>query len=268
MTRRTFFKRSLLASPVVLGAGALGYSRYIERHDVEVVDVEMNLGLPRPLTIALLGDIHFDPLFETEYLEDVIARVNLLSPDLILYTGDFVSDSTERIEDLMAILAKGTARSGSFTVLGNHEHSVDADQVEAKMTDVGVSVLRNRSVQLPGCDHWYLTGLESYWSGRPNTRSIESTSQLSRHIVLAHEPDSFDLLTDGRIALQLSGHSHGGQVRIPFGGAIQLPSWGKKYTIGQYEESGRRLYVNRGIGTVVRHFRFNCRPEITHLRLT
>jgi predicted MPP superfamily phosphohydrolase len=268
MNRRTFIKRSLFASPFAVGAGVLGYSRYVERHDFEVVEVDIELGLPHPLNIVVLGDIHFDPLFETEYLEEVIARVNQLSPDLILYTGDFVSDSTERIDDLMAILSKGKAAHGSYAALGNHEHWVDADRVETKLTDAGISVLRNRSVRLAGCDDWYLTGIESYWAGQPSTKSIEDTSQLARHIVLAHEPDSFDPLTDSRIALQLSGHSHGGQIRVPFGGALHLPSWGRKYSIGPYEQSGRRLYVNRGIGTVVRHFRFNCRPEITHLRLT
>jgi predicted MPP superfamily phosphohydrolase len=268
MNRRTFIKRSLMAAPFALGAGVLGYSRYMERHDVEVVDLEMQMGLPRPLNIAVLGDIHFDPLFETEYLENVIARVNQLSPDLILYTGDLISASTERIDDLMAILSKGKSSHGSYAALGNHEHWVDADKVETELENSGITVLRNRSVSLPGCDDWYLTGLESHWSGWPNMQSIVNTSQLARHIVLAHEPDSFDVLTDSRIALQLSGHSHGGQVRVPFGGAIHLPTWGKKYSIGQYEQGGRWLYVNRGIGTVVHHFRFNCRPEITHLWLT
>jgi predicted MPP superfamily phosphohydrolase len=85
---------------------------------------------------------------------------------------------------------------------------------------------------------------------------------------MAHEPDSFDLLTDARIALQLSGHTHGGQVRLPLVGAVCLPSWGKKYEAGLYTRGDQRLYVNRGIGTVKRHFRFNCRPEITLLTLT
>jgi predicted MPP superfamily phosphohydrolase len=86
--------------------------------------------------------------------------------------------------------------------------------------------------------------------------------------MLVHEPDSFDLLTDRRIAVQLSGHTHGGQVCLPLVGAIQLPSWGKKYPAGLYEREGRKLYVNRGIGTVEEHYRMNCRPEITFLKLT
>jgi predicted MPP superfamily phosphohydrolase len=267
MTRRTFFKRTLVASPFLMG-GTAGYSRYIERHDVEVVDVEIELGLPQPLTAAVLSDIHFDPLYETDYLEDLIAKVNESSPDIVLYCGDFISNSTRRIDELFAILSKVNAPAGSFGILGNHEHWIGADAVTDAFESSGITILRNQSVPLPDRDGWYLTGLESHWTGRPDTQSIKNTSSTARHIVLAHEPDSFDVLTDSRIALQLSGHTHGGQIRVPFHGAIQLPSWGKKYQCGLFESGGRRLYVNRGIGTVGRHFRLNCRPEITELRLT
>lgn len=136
------------------------------------------------------------------------------------------------------------------------------------MASSGISVLRNRSVPLPGQENWYLTGLESYWSGKPDAACITGTLPHSRHLVLVHEPDAFDLLTDPRIALQLSGHTHGGQVCLPWVGAVCLPSWGKKYPAGLYTRGDRRLYVNRGIGTVDDHFRLNCRPEITLLTLT
>ena len=195
MNRRTFVKRSLVAGAVGLGAGT-GYGRFIERHAVEVVPLEIELGLPEPLTVAVLGDIHFDPLYETDYLEDVVARTNRLSPDLILYTGDFLSRSADRLADLLAVLRKARTAAGSFAVLGNHDHRVGADQVTDAFTSSGIPVLRNRSVPLPGRKDWYLTGLESYWSGAPSTASLASTPPHSRHILLVHEPDSFDLLTD------------------------------------------------------------------------
>lgn len=267
MTRRTFVRRSLLAAPVALGAGA-AYGRYVERHAVEVVELEVPVGLTEPLTAALLGDFHFDPLYETDYLSDVVARTSALAPDLVLFAGDFVSDSAERVAELADILARTEAKAGRFAVLGNHDHWVAPGRVEAVLAAAGISVLRNRSVPLPGRPGWFLTGLESFWGGTPSLTPITETPADARHILLVHEPDSFDLLTDPRIALQLSGHSHGGQVRVPFGGAVCLPSWGKKYPAGLYERGGRRLYVNRGIGTVKRHFRINCRPEITLLRLT
>lgn len=267
MNRRTFVRRSLVAGAVGLGAGA-GYARFVERHAVEVVPVGLELGLPEPLTAAVLGDIHFDPLFEVDYLEDVVARTNRLAPDLVLYTGDFLSRSADRLPDLLAVLRKARAGAGRFAVLGNHDHWVGADPVAAAFAAAGIPVLRNQSVPLSGRKDWYVTGLESYWSGAPNTTSLAATPPHARHILLVHEPDSFDLLTDPRIALQVSGHTHGGQVRVPGVGAVCLPSWGKKYQAGLYSRGDRKLYVNRGIGTVDRHVRLNCRPEITLLKLT
>jgi predicted MPP superfamily phosphohydrolase len=267
MNRRAFVKRSVLAAPVAIAAGA-GYGRCIERQALEVVRLEVSVGIGGPLTVALLSDIHFDPLFETDYLEQVVARTNQLAPDLLLYAGDFVSRSADRLADLGDILRQGKARMGCFAILGNHDHWVGADQVEAALTSAGITVLRNRSVPLPGRANWYLTGLESYWAGAPSTASLMATPAAARHLMLVHEPDSFDLLNDSRIALQLSGHTHGGQVRLPFAGAIVLPSWGKNYQAGLYTQADRRLYVNRGIGTVGKHYRVNCRPEITLLTLT
>lgn len=267
MNRRAFVKRALVAPPLLLGAG-LGYARYEERHAVQVVPVDIALGLPHPLQVALLSDIHFDPLFETEYLESVVARTNALSPDLILFTGDFVSDEAARLSDLADILAKTTAPLGRFAILGNHDHTVAPQLVGSALELAGITLLRNRTVPIPGMELWHLTGLESFWRGRPDPTCITRTRAETRHIVLAHEPDSFDRLGDSRIALQLSGHTHGGQIRMPYWGAIQLPSWGKKYQAGLYEHDDRKLYVNKGIGTVVHHYRFNCPPEITLLRLS
>jgi predicted MPP superfamily phosphohydrolase len=228
MNRRTFAKRSLVTAAVGLGAGA-GYGRFVERHAVEVVPVPLALGLPRPLTVAVLGDLHFDPLYESDYLEEVVARTNRLSPDLVLYTGDFLSRAADRLDELVAVLGRTRAGAGCFAVLGNHDHGVGADRVACALGASGIPVLRNRSVPIPALQDWYLTGLESFWNGKPNVASLASTPTRSRHLLLVHEPDSFDLLTDGRIALQVSGHTHGGQVRVPLVGALCLPSWGKKY---------------------------------------
>ncbi|HEX3147812.1 MAG TPA: metallophosphoesterase [Gemmataceae bacterium] len=271
MNRRQFVRRSILSSPFVLG-GTMGYARYIERHAVEVVEQELNLGLESPLTVALLGDFHFDPLFEVDYIETVVAKVNATNPDLILLGGDYVSHSANRLQALVDVLATAKARLGTFGILGNHEfwmanHATGADAIANVLDKAGIRILRNESVPIPGVPDCYLTGFESFWSGNPNSKSLEATPTHARHLVLAHEPDSFDKLTDPRIVLQMSGHTHGGQIRVPFAGAIILPTWGKKYEAGLYERGTQRLYVNRGIGTVGQHYRLNCRPEITLFRL-
>jgi predicted MPP superfamily phosphohydrolase len=267
MNRRRFLKYSLYASPFAV-LGSMGYGHYLERHDIEVVASELNVGLGAPVTLAFLSDIHFDPLFEEDYLTRVIALTSELQPDYVLFGGDYVSHSAKRIVDLATILGKAQATQGVFAILGNHDHWLGEDTVTQALTDSGITVLCNQSIPIANHAGWYLTGLESHWGGKPNTRSIEKTPSTAKHIMLAHEPDTFDTLTDSRIALQLSGHTHGGQIRVPFGGAIQLPTLGKKYSAGLFEQAERKLYVTRGIGTVNKHFRVNCRPEITLLKLT
>jgi uncharacterized protein len=194
------------------------------------------IGLGTPLQVVVLGDLHFDPWFELDYLDRVVAIVNALQPEIVLHTGDFVSHSASRLMDLRRTL--------------------------------GIEVLRNRTVPHVDRDAWCLTGLESVWAGRPDPAVIAATPRTTRHIVLAHEPDVVDGLDDPRIALQLSGHTHGGQVRVPGYGAVSLPRWGKRYQMGPYRVGGRMLYVHRGLGTVDDHVRLDCRPEITRLTLT
>jgi predicted MPP superfamily phosphohydrolase len=267
MNRRTFFRRALCGTPFA-ALGTAGYSRFVERHAVQVVPVDVALGIGEPLTVAFLSDFHFDPLYETDYLEHVVAETTAARPDLVLFGGDFVSNTTDRLPELIDILGKTEAPSGKFTVLGNHDHWIAPDEIAEHLMAAKIRVLRSETVALPDRPGWFLTGIESFWAGRPNTRSLEATPTDSRHLVLVHEPDSFDRLTDPRIAIQISGHTHGGQIRPPGVGALQLPRWGQRYDAGLFEVDGRRLYVNRGIGTVGHHYRLNCRPEITLFRLT
>jgi predicted MPP superfamily phosphohydrolase len=129
-------------------------------------------------------------------------------------------------------------------------------------------MLCNETLPLPGFDGFYLTGLDSYWAGTPDPSILARTPSDSRHIVLVHEPDSFLTLTDPRIKIQLSGHTHGGQVRLPLMGAVVLPKFGHHFQTGLYRHDGRTLYVNRGIGTLAPHVRVNCKPEITVFELS
>jgi uncharacterized protein len=267
MTRRSLLVRAGLPAAAILG-GAVTYARYWERLDVEVVSVTLDIGLGSPLDVVVLGDVHFDPWFELDYLERVIGMVNALRPAIVIHTGDFVSHAASRLGELRRALARLAPRRAHLAILGNHDQWVDADGVSAALSGAGIEVLRNRSVPLVDRDGWRLTGLESVWAGRPDSGVIAATPPDTRHIVLAHEPDVADGLADPRVALQLSGHTHGGQVRVPGYGAISLPRWGKRYQMGTYRLGRRLLYVHRGLGTVDDHVRLNCRPEITRLTLT
>jgi predicted MPP superfamily phosphohydrolase len=172
------------------------------------------------------------------------------------------------MHDLASLLARGTARLGSYATLGNHDHWAGAAAVSNALEDHGIHVLRNASIPLPGQDNVYLSSLDSYWAGRPDPSILARTPADSRHILLVHEPDPFATLNDARIKLQISGHTHGGQIRAPLIGALHLPKWGNLYQEGLYARDERYLYVNRGIGTIGPHIRFRCPPEITVFELS
>lgn len=265
--RRTFLLGGL--STAILAAGSSGaYGSLWERHAVVVQRVPLALGLARPLRVVQISDLHFDPLYETGYLERVMARAQSLQPDLVCFTGDFASHVATRFADLGRIVEPLRGGLGTFAVLGNHDHWTGSRQIRRVLNRSGIHVLMNEDVPLPGLPGWHLAGIDSYWGGRPNAAFLARAAADARFILLVHEPDPFNELADPRIRLQLSGHTHGGQVRAPFVGALRLPKWGKLYDAGLFRRGERHLYVNRGIGTVGPALRFNCPPEIILLELT
>jgi predicted MPP superfamily phosphohydrolase len=135
----------------------------------------------------------------------------------------------------------------------------------------GITLLHNHGVPISaGGGTLYLAGVDDVWAGRPDPkRALEGNGRGHPTLLLAHEPDYADKVSaDPRIKLQLSGHTHGGQVRIPMIGALRLPSWGRKYQEGLYRVKDMHVYTTRGIGLVGVPFRVNCPPEITLLTLT
>lgn len=268
MIRRRAFLRNLVGF-TVLGAGGTGaYANVLERHMVEIRRVPLNLGLGRPLRIAALGDIHFDPLFETDYLGEVMTLVAAQNPDLVCYLGDYVSRGTERFVEFADLTRIPRPTFGSFAILGNHDMWGHAGVITSLLENSGIRVLRNANIPLPGVGGWHLAGLDSFWAGRPLPKTALAAASDAKFILMVHEPDPFKTIGDTRVKLQLSGHTHGGQVRAPVFGALRLPRWGKDYDEGLFRDGDRHLYVNRGIGTVDLPLRFNCPPEITILELT
>ena len=268
MNRRTFLKAAATTT-IVAAAGASVFAYSEDTHNIETVTVPLALGLGKPMRIVTIGDIHFDPLFQEAYLAHALAQVNALNPDIILYTGDFITRHANRMDDLSDLLALARARLGSFAVPGNHEHWTGIEYITHSLEwRAGIRVLRNETIPLPGCETFYLTGIDSFWSGTPDLTTFSRAPEHVSHIVLVHEPDSFLQLNDPRIKLQISGHTHGGQVRLPLYGAIILPQYGKTFETGLFERNGRHLYVNRGLGTLLPYVRMNCRPEITVFELS
>jgi hypothetical protein len=263
-------------------AGLAIYSAGIERHWVEVLRHEVHLpGLAagfNGLRIAQLSDIHMDEYTEPIFLRHVIDRINRMEPDVVLLTGDFVSNGLATTAFSIgaawqcANILTGLSCKQVYAVLGNHDVSVDAKQVTAALRANGVTVLTNAClpIEREGGRLW-LAGVDDPVMGMPDPEKAipDAIRNVANEpvILMCHAPDYVDDLlmrpVGKAIDLMLSGHTHGGQVRLPLVGALQLPDLGRKYVEGWFRPGGVQLYVNRGIGTVGLPFRFDCPPEIT-----
>jgi uncharacterized protein len=272
---RGIYRRVLLGAALgVLLLGGLVYVRKVEPEDVEVVPV--SLVLPRldavfeGYRIAQISDIHADGWMTPGRVLSLVNLVNAEAPDLVAITGDFATYSRFRslirhASRLIAPLRRLQATDGVVAVLGNHDHKTDARTVRRVLAASGVIELHNAVLTLRrGGESLYLCGVDDLKEGTPRLdRALEGLSEEGAAVLLAHEPDFADeSAATGRFDLQLSGHSHGGQVGVPLLRYPFLPKLSRKYPTGLYRVGDMFLYTNRGLGAHPR-FRFNCRPEIT-----
>jgi predicted MPP superfamily phosphohydrolase len=283
LTRRSFL--TLAASSV---GGLALYSGEIARHDLKIEEHTIQLPrLPdsfRGMRIAQISDIHYFEWTESSYLRQVVDRVNNLKPDLVVLTGDFVTYGPVRwpSEDAhkrfalrhmpeCASILSGIRCPLRYATLGNHDMMVGGRYVYGDLINQGLPVLRNRAVALErNGQRLWLIGLGSACARDVDTeRAFPDSAVRDREatIVLAHEPDILPQIAKLDADLMLSGHTHGGQVCLPFLPPAFLPQYGKKYVRGWFRSGSTQLYVNRGIGTIGVPFRVNCPPEITLLTL-
>ena len=283
LTRRRFLLGAggLLAG---LGGGA-AYARYVEPYWPTWQRLTMDLpGLGAGLVgarLVQLSDLHVAPVMPMDYLRRHLGHVVASGPDLIVLTGDYVTRAIVRDADaLRELLAELRAPLGVFAVLGNHDYGVHEprrgpvvgswpNHVARIVADAGVTVLRNEVCRIErGGAALQLVGLDDLWSGRCDPQAaFASVNQDEPCIALAHNPDTFPLLRDRPCRWVLSGHTHGGQVRVPLLGPVVLPVRDKTHDAGLFAVGSQRLYVNRGLGYLL-PVRFNCRPEITEFTLT
>ncbi|MDX1520310.1 MAG: metallophosphoesterase [Anaerolineae bacterium] len=220
--------------------------------------------------IVHLSDLHLHPFTELSFIEKAIGMVNDLNPDLVAITGDFVSQEAETIFELAPVVARLNPKYGIFSCLGNHEVRTGPDIVTAGLAEVGIPVFANQGRTITvGKAAIYIAGLDDAWLGRPDLRTtLADAPPEAPTILMVHEPDAADRVSlDGRVTLQLSGHSHGGQVRLPGLGALALPPMARKYDQGLYNVNDMWLYTTRGVGVTGLPIRLNCRPEITEITL-
>ncbi len=165
--------------------------------------------------IVQLSDLHLFPFTTLAFIRQALETAQALEPDLIVLTGDFVTHEASAIDEMKAALGRLNARDGVYATLGNHDHWSNPNVVRAGLRNAGVHVLHNQSVPIGGDAAW-LTGLDDGWVGRADfAAALEQAPGNSPIILLMHEPDMIDVYAQNpRIALQLSGHTHGGQVRL------------------------------------------------------
>lgn len=284
ISRRGFLR--LFGGAAAAGLGLFTYAFAIEPR-YRLVTSAYRFTPPRwrktekPLRIAALADLHAcDPWMPLARIEEIVRVTNALKPDLIVLLGDYVSAIHRfrtreiAIEDWAAVLSKLDAPLGKFAVLGNHDWWENPEGVRQGLERNGIPVLENSARKLKaanGVEFW-LAGLGdqlAHGNARAGYRGIDDLPKTLRAIsddapaiLLAHEPDIFPKVPD-RISLTLCGHTHGGQVRIPFVGAPVVPSrYGQRYAYGHIVEEGRHLLVSAGLGCTFLPVRFGAPPEI------
>lgn len=238
----------------------------------EFVDIPI-ANLPHDLrgfTIVQLTDLHLRPFTQLEHIRRAVDKANLLKPDLVVLTGDYVWHDENDILDLAPALGRLKAKYGVFAILGNHDVKTDAAVITAAFERQHIRVLRNEGLDIQvGEAALYLAGIDDGIVGKPDIKqTMENHSGNKPVVLLAHEPDMMDWYSDDtRINLQLSGHTHGGQIQWRTGKPFLLPQLGKKYVQGLYRVNQSWVYTSRGLGSTGLPLRLNCPPEITHLTL-
>jgi predicted MPP superfamily phosphohydrolase len=279
--KHTFTRRRFLTLTAASLGGLALYAGEISRHELSIEQPTIHLArLPdafRGLRIVQISDFHYDEYTEPIFLREMVSHVNRLRPDLVVLTGDFVSFGPmprsfgrHKAPECAAILSEIECPL-RYAILGNHDCIVGSHAVTGALKDHGIPMLENSAVPLErdGQRLW-LAGLGSACCGNSHPDRALPRAVLSDGepvIVLAHEPDILPDVARFNVDLMLSGHTHGGQVRLPFLPPLHLPEYGNHYVEGLFRHGPTQLYVNRGIGAVGVPFRFRCPPEITVITL-
>lgn len=277
MNRRKFIKNTALGT---FGLGLLVglYSWQIEPFNLEFVKKKMPIrNLPENLigkTLMQISDIHIGDRFDYQFIIDSFKKAEKFEPDFVVYTGDFSHYKSEKqigqLKEVLPYFVKG--KLGTVGVLGNHDYGRNwselnvADEITSLLKDKEIRILRNEQISIENLN---FIGFDDYWSPKFNPSKVMNQYDSAKaNLILCHNPDACDDdVWNGHKGWILSGHTHGGQVKLPWLPAPIIPVKNKKYSSGEIVlEDGRTLYINRAIGHSFQ-IRFNVRPEITIFEL-
>jgi predicted MPP superfamily phosphohydrolase len=272
--RRLMTTRLAAGTLTALSGGLTAFAVRAARGPIAVKRVEVALPrLPRAhdgLRIVQLTDIHVGQTIGRDFVEDVVRRTNALGPHLVAITGDLVDGSVADLGAAVAPLADLRATHGVFFVTGNHEYFSGAEPWLTELARLGVRVLRNERVSIgAGADAFDVAGVDDHsaerYGGLPHeeaiARALGGRDPLREVILLAHQPRAFSAASRFGVGLQLSGHTHGGQV-WPFGAIVRLS---QPFLAGLHRREGSQIYVSRGTGYWGPPMRLACPAEITEI---
>jgi predicted MPP superfamily phosphohydrolase len=222
------------------------------------------------MRVAFLSDMHASPQTPCDFIERVVDETNRLQPDLILLGGDYVTRGTEYIRPMAEVLGRLRAPLGVFAVMGNHDYRAGPALIRSALKQVGIVDVTNsgRWLRLDG-SRLRIAGVGDLWHDQQDLKTaLSGVTDNDPVILLSHNPDYAMRLTDRRVDLVLSGHTHGGQIRLPgVGPLITNSKYGTRLLNGLVTLDSLQLYVTRGVGTVVVPLRYGSPPEIALLTL-
>ncbi|MFF2446025.1 metallophosphoesterase [Neobacillus sp. NPDC058068] len=278
LTRRRFLKRTFGSFLTVFGLSSGGYF-YANRIEPTLLDIKKQQ-IKHPLIpksfdgmkIVQFSDTHLGFHYNLTQFKKLINKINKLQPDIILFTGDLMDEPNKyrEMNQLVPLLEQLHAPLGKFCIFGNHDHGGYGSEIYRNiMESTNFTVLLNDSAAIKRKDGGsiYLLGIDDAMLGKPDLPlALKNVPDHRFTILLSHAPDLADDAANYPIHWQISGHSHGGQVKIPFIGALVKPPFARNYPEGLYtigDDDPLTLYVNRGIGTTRLPFRFMAVPELT-----
>ena len=272
LTRRQFLQ-GLAAAGLLGTSGVAAYASLFEIHDYELTETEIFIReLPASFEnfrIAQVSDVHHSSLVSLGEVRRVVELAQNAGGDMVVLTGDYTTARRGYIEPCAEVLGTLTAPAGVWAVLGNHDHYNDAELTRRALVRHRINVLDNANTLITrGGDSLQLAGIDDWsWGATDLTGALRGLDVRRPALLLSHEPQVFDQPEVEGVSLILSGHTHGGQVSLPFIGAPARFLEEFKYLRGRYERAGAQLYVSRGTGVVGLPIRFGARPEIAVLRL-
>jgi predicted MPP superfamily phosphohydrolase len=257
----------------VVSAGGLVYATKVEPEWLDTI--QLDLVLPRldsafaGFRLAHITDIHLSEEITGREIAEACDQVLAWKPDLVALTGDFIdkrSQFTRKTQELSAALKNMVQSIPTVAVVGNHDYTMGVKAIRKMLEESQIQELRNEVLSLTrGNAKLSIGGVDDPMNGRARIKEVLAhLPEQGAAILMAHEPDYADIsAATGRFDLQISGHTHGGQVALPGIGPLILPHLGQKYPAGLYQVSQMLQYTSRGLGMTDPYIRFNCRPEIT-----